>query len=750
MATPGVGTYLLVRSGTNNPPGTGSMSATQLGFSIADEGAIGGQDASTALRRADIKAMLAGSFVVIPADDRGDFLISSNLTIASPILPVGGSSLKPDNGVTVILQSFAQVPGPRKWIDTSLGGSVRFAGGGFDFLPEWFGATNDGATNDRTALLACATAAAASTGMQDADGRKWPVMRLSPGKGYAIASTLTIPVGVGIEQHAPIFYTGNTNEPALVIGDVAAQNIACHTGLNVVRRTQSTWLGEVERQEENVGIRIYNPVRAKIEVFNVSGFTVGCQPYAGDGIMLGFNEFRMGLILNCKFPLDFMNATVNGAINDNLVIGGYYTQNTGVNVGISRYGISFRTKTGAYYSNNNVIHKPCIEIFTTQAAPGVAVPILMETGLNNHIYDMRDEGDNPYLMVCTNDSDLNTILGGYTDSVTIQQSGTMAGNSVVGSGTRHYAQYTKPIAEFNLRDRINQYHTSFCQIIGMSIISSGDALFYRALDGLRMVGDAVEIAATSGVGVLLDTNRAKKFVLHRGVPAGLNGGRVFVRCYDANMTVLDNVGAAHPYVRGATGIGFSYIGTYGKGYSTGGDSTASVFFELKDEVKFAWVGVIAGTAVATVNSISITSDPNVTESVGVTTGLTFRNDKRYAHVVPNRGPSDTTSWPVGTEQWSTVPAAGGSPGWVNVFQKDTTVRVAHLGGAGNLEVASAVNMIAGDVIGVVLNNGSTHWTTISVVVDADTVTLTANMPSAAAVGRAVLTFRYKAMANLAA
>jgi len=61
-------------------------------------------------------------------------------------------------------------------------------------------------------------------------------------------------------------------------------------------------------------------------------------------------------------------------------------------------------------------------------------------------------------------------------------------------------------------------------------------------------------------------------------------------------------------------------------------------------------------------------------------------------------------------------------------------------------------MLAGDVIGITLDNGVIHWTTINTVTDGDTVILTAGIPAGrtAEVGAVVYMMRWKAMPSLGA
>ncbi len=113
-------------------------------------------------------------------------------------------------------------------------------------------------------------------------------------------------------------------------------------------------------------------------------------------------------------------------------------------------------------------------------------------------------------------------------------------------------------------------------------------------------------------------------------------------------------------------------------------------------------------------------------------------------------PPTTGPYAVGSLRWNTAPDVDTTPGWICVSCVETDVRVQIDAGQFLLQVDSTTGMLADDVIGVVLDNGAIHWTTIAGVVDADTLTITAAIPANryGAVGASVYTNRWKAMANL--
>lgn len=73
----------------------------------------------------------------------------------------------------------------------------------------------------------------------------------------------------------------------------------------------------------------------------------------------------------------------------------------------------------------------------------------------------------------------------------------------------------------------------------------------------------------------------------------------------------------------------------------------------------------------------------------------------------------------------------------------TTIRVAEAANETSLEVTTTTGMTAADYIGIILDSGNVHWTTISSVTDSDTVVVASGIPSAAAAGNKVYWYTSK-------
>ena len=94
-------------------------------------------------------------------------------------------------------------------------------------------------------------------------------------------------------------------------------------------------------------------------------------------------------------------------------------------------------------------------------------------------------------------------------------------------------------------------------------------------------------------------------------------------------------------------------------------------------------------------------------------------------------------------------ASGAAPGWVCISRVDTQFRVAGVATDTILEVDSTTGMVAGDIVGIVVDDGSIDWTDIDTVDDSDTMTVSDGLSDACAINNNIYTYRWIAMANLA-
>lgn len=131
-----------------------SAVTSQLGINAKESGATGDGTTNdrTAIAAADTAAQATSpaSAIFFPP---GDYVVSSNLTITSPIVMARGARLKPAVGVTITLNGTVYAPEDAHIFTGS--GSIAGSGGFTDRVyPRWFGAIGDGSTSDDTPVWA--------------------------------------------------------------------------------------------------------------------------------------------------------------------------------------------------------------------------------------------------------------------------------------------------------------------------------------------------------------------------------------------------------------------------------------------------------------------------------------------------------------------------------------------------------------------------------------------------------------------
>jgi len=86
------------------------------------------------------------------------------------------------------------------------------------------------------------------------------------------------------------------------------------------------------------------------------------------------------------------------------------------------------------------------------------------------------------------------------------------------------------------------------------------------------------------------------------------------------------------------------------------------------------------------------------------------------------------TWEVGDRTWEIAPTAGGTPGWTCINKQDTEMRVQANATDTIMEVDATAGILADDVIGIMLDNGVIHWSTVASITDADTLVIDDAIP----------------------
>lgn len=508
-----------------------------------------------------------------------------------------------------------------------------------------YGATGSNVTDDTVSI----NNAIAYCSLLVSQGIK-PNLIFPPAAGYMVNSGIVIPAGISVTMEAPINYGGTSDEVCITVGASGAVNTQVYLKLRANRNVVSSWLSE-----NSIGIRIYNANTLSVEIAQAQGFTIGVQ-MMGSGTGVSYNNFYLGYLINNKYAVD-LNNELAGWCNENNFFGGRFGVLSGINTGLSRYGVRVTSKY-SYYSNNNVFYKPSFELNAAVASPGEAVPILIEFGNNNSFWDLRNEGNSNTTSRIMNSSTNNNYTVGFG-------TGHLEDASVYPANTITTQRDTSFTDASNLVYTSGSIHLSACYYDGATAIhvpnlhmaSSGNSSVLVSTSALVLNSKYLEVPSTRGLGIFIKTTSCKKIVVRRDAENGF-GGRVNIRCYDASGNILNDAGANHPYCKGSSHVTISYNSSFGNVYRTGTDSNEDVYFVVGDDVDYVCVILSGGTAALRIRTFTVSSSESKTAAAWV----------GYEEIVKGVNlmttPPTAGTWAKGRRGLNGNPTAGQPKSWI--------------------------------------------------------------------------------------
>jgi hypothetical protein len=717
-----------------------------MGYDAISWGAVGNgsTDDHSAIQDM-IDAIVAGGTNEAIVFSTGTYKIEATMSIPAVVSLSfqDGAMLQIEAGYTVtILGNFS---GMNQLFSGA--GTVSFTGNHHikEVYPEWWGAVADGTTDDKVAIQSAADAAWTCQGM----------LYLKNGDGYAISGTVTIPVLIDMDQNAPIYYSGSANEAALIINGTSVP--VRLTGLHVVRNTLS-WASE-----STIGIQIVGVFRSHIEIVYVQGFTIGVQFKSTNlNRPIGWNSIYFGEVASCKYSVDIVS-TETGWCNENI----FYNVTcetrtvTGLPTTTSIYGIRL-TSTGGGYANNNVFYKPCFELGSHEDNPET-VCIVGEYAGNNSFFNVRDEiyHVHPhYLARISNASKCNyfsvTSLATYGSPGIIQELGTHPSSIyeetlftkntpckvIFDSGPLHKiaVQYDDGTDVWTNIPGLSYryYYTTKAQ-------AENPLYYYSYGKGATIYDDHLSLGVGADAwyipGRFVDTTNNRQLVVRRNLHDG-TGGYITLLCYDSSGNIVTTAGKVT--TDGFTGINPPPVDTwvptsptYFGGRWLSGAAMATDIFYLSSDIVKVWVGV------GQCELISFTIEiPNTSTMLGSPATWSGMEDVITG---ANTLPSAPNYWKYerGRIVFNSSPTTGSTLGWRCIQRLNTTVKTTVSSGTSLALNLDTVNLLANDVVGIILDSGSIHWTHINTISTSDTVVVHDAIPSSATAGNVVYTNRWE-------
>ncbi|GGG42278.1 hypothetical protein GCM10010964_32200 [Caldovatus sediminis] len=406
-------------------------------------------------------------------------------------------------------------------------------------LPRDFGGLGDGVADDRAAIQAAFDRAAA-------DGK----MAVIPPGTWNVSGGVTLGGGArGLIMRGVLRYTGTAPATVLTLGDggTIRNGEKLYANLQVVRQTQSDWSSEAD-----IGILARNLDASVLDVRLVQGFTIGLRTL-GDG--RGFEDSTLHLhrFLNNRIGLDVHCATATAWNTSVRYYGGHFACATGINLSLDRFGIRLSAEPGAYTNHNrHVFDAPNFEL--RQLDPNIAIPFLNETNGSAIIgRALRMEACSPIVARHTGaaqDCEYEVAWANtYQVGIDYAATATRCGNAVLN---RHRAPASRHLRLLggvpNLRAAAFRHSATEVGVEGLAAVATSTTaattlagLSFNGLDDITPTGRGLRLEAQRGLAFVVDCSQAKEFALAHWLVGGADGGRLFVRCFDAGMAVRENI-----------------------------------------------------------------------------------------------------------------------------------------------------------------------------------------------------------------
>jgi hypothetical protein len=576
-----------------------------------------------------------------------------------------------------------------------------------------FGAVGDGVTDDTAAINAAAVAC------RVVDGKLYfPPVKNASDNSYFCSGQLDLREIHNIEINSLIYttYAGT----GMLVGSATGPFAYCKFDINI-GRFPVVWTAGYN------GIHITNIIHSDVLIRRAYGCEYGVTITATNGYYVGYNNYRLN-----KFGYNETGLLITSA-------------GTGWNNECNYFGGSFFDDTTARCAieiiegGHHHFYKPSFEL------DGATVcGVIFNGAQGNYIHDARVEGDaNPVVAQFNYDGTY------YAINNLLEIGGMSSGppSSTSDAGCYNNSVYCK---EFGLTPLMSILETkrfeyayddgTYIHAPGFGIYNRSDDVIYRKLAVTNVLSRYANNTALyvndwfELIGMKVDTKTIKEFCLKFLEWTANDHPSWVIYCFDASGAILS--GAAPYYVTGRL------VSAEVSRYLVEGDSEIISFHA---DVKSAFIGMNGDACDAAGMDILVAPTEQLP---AVWTGYNGAQE-RPGYYLAAAAPTKAVFWQ-GDVVWNDAAAASGSPGWSCVFGFRTQLNGGEPMGEVNMVVDSIAGVATGDIIGVALNTGLWHWTTVNGAPVGVTIVLTAALPSAAANNNIVHVTRWKAMANVAA
>lgn len=447
-------------------------------------------------------------------------------------------------------------------------------------------------------------------------------------------------------------------------------------------RTVRLYFGGVQKgntlNPDDIGIRVVGLKNAKMTVMRCYYLQLYANAADAAATSIAYSEFYLGRVID---KLELYGEAGTSWINENIFYGG-----TMKNIHIH---------AADYAHNNNVFFKPCVE--------GANSIIQIDKGARNKFYDFRSEGGTN--VVFGKDAYYNILIDNY-----ISNPGNLTGSSIVSDeGTDNFCLNSVE-AYYRIEDII-------CIDNTMQIFD--EAAEYRHLNHIRGGFDC--LTATSNK-ILFETGlfeigESKRFRFE-------SDGRVFrwrVYAYDENRQLLN---------------GHLYISSIG-GWVQSGD-----FATIPANSRTAWV-LFNDTEVKYANLVILYAGPGSFEYVRLKAYLKSGDQRMLKSIRSAQAqPLVQAAMPVrGLAKVGHIVTRKEGGYWMCAERLDTQLSAFHASGSTSLAVNDTTAAEPGDIIAVLLEDRTTHWSSV-VSISGLTIALAAPLPANTSVGSAVALMRW--------